>query len=286
MNKWIIISVAALIICTVSMLYIVRLTSLPAITYFPIDKESSFVTAASSLQLSPPVEDNSNELMWVSESESDKKMYLRQDASILFENGRLKGIRSKWKQDTANIRIQESIKVEGSSLFQVISFHHGEVHHTDKEIRSLHQLSNDFLYVIDSPTTSIESFKSPANDYETEWKTLLDRTTKQDLLYHWYQLFNHFNISSDSYTAVPLTNLYRYNQEALPSLSQDKTAQIMGQLWEGLYKNYIIPIIDSEGKQISYVPIILFDKQNQHLLVLFELNGEKKQLIQRYGNDI
>ena len=65
-------------------------------------------------------------------------------------------------------------------------------------------------------------------------------------------------------------------------MSQQETDVLIGRLWEGIYKSYVIPASESSENQLeSYIPLILIDKQNTHLYVLFELNGGREQLIQR-----
>ena len=65
-------------------------------------------------------------------------------------------------------------------------------------------------------------------------------------------------------------------------MSQQETDVLIGRLWEGIYKNYVIQASESSENQLeSYIPLILIDKQNTHLYVLFELNGGREQLIQR-----
>ncbi|PAV29064.1 hypothetical protein CIL05_13905 [Virgibacillus profundi] len=284
MNKGLFISLSVIIL-GFSIFFILGINTAPAITYFPDDEDSSFTSANSNLELFLPKGNDSYQLAWTTDSRSDKEMYLRQDASLLFDNGRLRGVRSKWVQDTDHIQIEEKLVSEDSSFFQVISFHHGEIHYPNEQIKSIRQMSADHLYVIDSPNTSLDAFKTPENEFESEWKNLLNRTTKQQLLYHWNRLFTYFDISGESYLSVPLTSLHKYNNEPLPTMTRDETNKIMGQLWEGLYKNYIIPAVNTENNQLqSYIPIILFDKQNQHLLVLFELNAKKYKLIQQYAN--
>lgn len=283
MNKWLFFLCLTLFLI-LSISYILKNNATPAITYFPDDEKSTFTKAESNLELFLPKGNDSYEIVWTSDSESDKAMYLRQDASLLFDNGRLRGVRSTWTQDTEQIHIEEKFLSEDSSFFQVITFHHGEIHYPDEQIKSIHQLSADHLYVIDSPSTSLDSFKTPEGKFEKEWEDLLDRTTKQQLLYHWNQLFTHFSIDSGSYLSVPLTSLVKYDTTPLPYMSQEQTNKVMGQLWEGLYKNYIIPAVNTENSQLhSYVPIVLFDKENNHLIVLYELNGKKYKLIQHYS---
>jgi hypothetical protein len=256
-------------------------STLPAVSYFPFDEQSQFTSAASNLEM-----DSAKTINWSINSTSDKNMYLRQDVSLLFENGKLKGARSKWKQDTNQIAIKEILPVNESSLFQTISYHHGEIHFPgDEKIKSIQQMSAAELYVADTKKKGLIAFESPATHEETEWKNLLDKTTKQQLLVHWHQLFSYFDIDKKSYLAVPVTQLYKYDNEPLPSLSQAQTDQIVGQLWEGLYKNYIIPATNLKKSQDSnFIPIILFNKKQKYLRVLFQLDGEKQQLIQKYPN--
>ncbi|MFC4022791.1 hypothetical protein ACFOUV_03060 [Oceanobacillus longus] len=254
----------------------------PTVSFFPLDTDSMMEHTLTTLKLLSEEGINTYKIDWKVESASDKTLYLRQDVSLLFDNGRLRGVRSKWVQNTNRIKINERLKSEDSRHLQSISFHHGENHYSEEDIRSIQQMSYDELYVIDSPTTPIASFKTPENRYEMEWKELLDRATKQQLLFHWHELLNHFNIDVETYTTFPLIDLYRYNNNPLPTMSQEETNNAIGRLWEGLYKNYIIPALDPPNDKLnSFMPLILIDKQSTHLIVLFELNGKKEQLIQR-----
>ncbi|MGX4669592.1 hypothetical protein JNUCC74_10295 [Cerasibacillus sp. JNUCC 74] len=281
MKKVIIILCAGIILASIC---IINVQTKPAITYFPIDQDTTFSTAKTSLSLITEKENDNYKLLWQTNSTTDIPVYLRQDVSLLFDNGRLRGALTKWVQNTDTIQLKEMLQLEDSSLYQSISFHHGEIHKSRDEIKSIQKMSSDYLYVIDSPTTPLVSFKTAKSNYEREWKDLLDRTSKQQLLYHWNTLLNHFQIDKEKYLAVPLTSLDKYQNEPLPSLSQAQTNKIIGQLWEGLYKNYVIPIVKTEKEVVdSYIPLILFDKENKHLLVLFELNKKKKQLIQEYS---
>lgn len=284
MKKWTIFFIFFSLTALFTIIYAFQFISSPAITYFPLNEERSFVEAESEVTLIAENAKDLYEMKWIAGSRSDQPLYLRQDATLLFENGMLKGVRSKWVQNTDVIHIEENLLLEDSAFFQVISYHHGEIHDSVSNITSIHRLTSDYLYVIDSPATPLESFKEPGNNHEAEWKGLLDRTSKQQLLYQWHQLFTYFGINEKNYLAVPLTELDKYQDEPLPSLSQEETDKILGQLWEGLYKNYIIPVVNEETDQVSsYIPIVLFDHNQKHLQVLFELNGEKHQLLQRYG---
>lgn len=272
-----------LFIVIMALIYTERLETIPSITYFPLDKETSFDHTSTELEMISEVGKDTYELAWKVNSKSVKELYLRQDVSLLFDNGQLRGVQGKWQENTDVIQLKEKLYGEDSSYYQAISFHHGEVHYPDDQIKSIQQMTYDQLYVIDSPNTILESFKKPSDETETEWARLLEQTTHQQLVYSWKQLIHYFQIDSESYTAVPLTHLYKFNTNPLPSFTQEQTNQIMGRLWEGLYKNYILNAKHAEKNQLhSYVPLILFAKDNTHLLVLYELNGQKEKLIQKY----
>ncbi|WP_010530991.1 hypothetical protein [Lentibacillus jeotgali] len=284
MNKRLMLLIVIPLISTSLLLILLwRMDTAPAITYFPEDEQTRFEETGTILEMISENTRDSYNMAWTSTSVSEQELYLRQDASLLFNNGQLLGVRSKWKENTDTIRIEEKFSAEDSNYFQAISFHHGEVHYPDDEIKSIHHMTYDQLYVIDSPSTVLESFKTPETDFEQEWARLLDHTTEQQLVYNWKRLMAHFDINEDAYYKIPLTDLYKYNTKPLPSLTQKQTNQIMGQLWEGIYKNYVLNVKNLRGKTVkSYIPLILFDKRSEHLMVLFEWNGEKERLIQQY----
>ena len=268
---------------TIAVTYYINKDS-PAIKYFPIDRELTFSTYETKLQLLSQLDADEYDIEWKSKSELAEPIYLRQDVSLLYANGRLKGMLSKWKENEKNIELTATIHSEDSSHFQSVAFHHGEVHYPDDEIKSIHAMSQDEIYVIDSPHSALQSFEQPTNPIQKEWKHTLDHTTNQQLSYHWSQLLKYFSIPQKKYNLIPLTNLHSYQDTPLPGLTQEETDKIIGQLWEGLYKNYILEISTSRQPVNSFVPLILFDKQNTHLMVLFQdQQGEKQQLIQHYS---
>lgn len=283
MKKWSIIIVIVALTSFFTFVYIIGLQSKPAITYFPIDEELSFTAAETDLQLLTEKGKDDYEIMWIASSTTEIPVYLRQDVSLLFDNGRLRGAVSKWIQDTDAIHLKKMLTLEDSSLYEAISFHHGEIHKQGNQINSIQQMSSDHLYVIDSPAAALDSFKTPSTRYEKEWKALLDRASMQQLTYYWNTLFDYFSIDEKAYYHVPLTDLDKFKNQALSGLTQAQTDKVIGQLWEGLYKNYLLPIVNAEKVVDSYIPIILFDKQNKHLLVLYEVNGKKEKLIQNYS---
>ncbi|KGX88877.1 hypothetical protein [Pontibacillus litoralis] len=258
-----------------------------AVKYFPIDTDRNFEETSTSLTLLSESDQDEYTIQWSATSSLAEPIYLRQDVSLLYEDGRLHGILSKWEENGQNISQKKDVHGEDSSHYQAVTFHHGEVHYPDDKIKSIQNMSEAELYVIDSPLTPLESFVTPGNATQQEWKETLDHATEQQLMYEWNQLINHFQIPKNKYEAIPLTSLPAYETKPLPSLTNEQTQQVIGQLWEGLYKNYILDFLsfqNSNQKAIkSYVPLLLADREGKHLLVLYENSrGEKEKLIQRY----
>lgn len=255
------------------------------IKYFPIDESVTFTSYGTELKMLEQTDKDEYDIKWSTYSLLDEPIYLRQDVSLLYADGRLMGILSKWKESEQDIKLQSSVHGEDSSHYQTITFHHGEVHYPDDKIKSIQAMSSDELYVIDSPHSALESFDQPTNTVQEEWKNTLDRATNQQLSYHWKQLIQYFQIPEDQYIFVPITNLEKYQHTPIPTLDQKETTRVIGQLWEGIYKNYIVGISSNKKPVKSFVPLVLFDKEGKHLMVLYQnQDGKKEQLIQLYSS--
>lgn len=254
------------------------------VKFFPLDQEKRFEDTSTSLTLLSESDQDEYDIQWKTESLVDEPIYLRQDVSLLYSDGQLKGILSKWKESGQNLFQDTNVHGEDSSHYQAITFHHGELHYPDDNIKSIQDMSKAELYVIDSPLTPLESFETPENTTQKDWKKTLDHATNQQLHYEWNKYINHFQINKSQYEAIPLTSLPDYETKPFPSLSADQTLQVIGQLWEGLYKNYVLEFTSNKDEPSrSYVPLVLAEKKGTHLLVLFENSkGEKEKLIQRY----
>lgn len=235
----------------------------PVITYFPIDESATFSQAYTELRTDKDTSDSLN-VTWDSLSESTESFYLRQDISLLYKNGFFKGILNKWRENERIITLSHTLPVHNNGLLQAISLHFGEIHNQD-EIKSIHKMSYNDL--------SIDKITENKN------QTQINKSLREN----WYGLLTHFNIDHTAYHIVPLIDLHLYNEQTIPLLSKEKTNKVLGQLWEGLYKNYVIPILEQQDNVLPHVmPLILFDKHAKHLLVLFEWNGEKIKLLQQY----
>lgn len=260
-----------------------------SLTYFPIDQTVAFTNKMTSLSLTDEKDDDEYVVRWMVESALDKPIYLRQDISLLFAEGRLKDILNEWEEDAKDLSQRKEVYAEDSNHFETISFHHGEVHYENDVIKSVQAMSYDHLYVIDSPMTPLESFRQPGNEEEVEWKKILDHATSQQLSYSWNKLLRHYEIPREKYVAIPLTELISYDEKPLPNITMKKTEQVIGNLWEGLYKNYILGLKQGEKGPIlspigSSLPLVLFSKDGTHLLVLIEgKHGQYFQLVQYYS---
>lgn len=229
---------------------------IPVLNYFPIDEEASFDIAHTNLTINK----EKNIVNWNSQSISNSPFYLRQDISLLYENGYFKGIQSKWVEDTDTIELTQSIKYNANHSYEAISYHHGEIHHNDSAINGIQEMSAARL----NQSTKI---------------------TDQQIIDQLNDLFDYYDIDYHSYVLLPLTQLAKYNNENISSFSKQETDKIIGQLWEGLYKNYVIPLLENKkNSQKDFMPVILLDKQMSHLIVLFKLNGQNEMLIQQFSN--
>lgn len=242
-----------------------------SITFFPIDPNVTFKSAQTSLTLLNKPE---HTLLWKVRSELDRKAYLRQDAGLLYANGRLIGEVRDWKQNTAILEQEKRIKLENNSFVQAITFHQAELHEKNDQIFSSQTMTGDQLYFVYSSTGASQSFKKPVTPEENTIKQQMDERTERMLQLTWNKGILHFSIKLSDYQAMPLSQFNEKAKKSLPGLSKTKTARVIGNLWEGLYKNYLLGIKKADGTietpKGSILPLILLAKDHSHLLVLTE----------------
>lgn len=233
-------------------------SSRPVVKHFPlVEKEDIFQTAETSLTL------RDRKLGWKLLSRSYSPQYLRQDMSLLFLNGFLKGAMNEWKNNSREIKKITSLPLhqKDKGKWEAISFHHAEIH--NDTIHSAYTLSGDTVYTGEG---------SPE-----QWEASTEKRIRKE----WDRLLEHFNIDSEDYYEVPLTDVELLEDRLSPLPEQTRKA-IISRLWEGVYKEFVLPSLTSDDFQ-SVVPLLLLDKKQTHLLVLF--TGEDKreqQLIQYY----
>ncbi|MFP7297637.1 hypothetical protein [Neobacillus niacini] len=229
-----------------------------SITYFPIDPKVSFKTAHTSIT----VNKSANTILWKEQSTLDRKAYLRQDAALLYANGRLIDELWNWKQNTAVIEQEKRIRMDKNVLLEAITFHHAELHENENQIFSSQAMSSDQTF-----------FLSNTDDDENV-KNQLKQQMERMLQLSWNKGLRHFSINLSNYQAFPLSEFNVLAKESLPGFTKEETSAIVGNLWEGLYKNYILGIKKAEGAlenpKGSTLPLILIATDKTHLLVLTE----------------
>lgn len=260
-----------------------------SITYFPIDTTSPFKAVNTSISLLNKNKSNQFSIQWRVSSNLLKNTYLRQDIGLLYANGRLKGKMGKWKQNTNQLVQEDTINGKGSLYLDAITYHYAEIHYQDDSIMSSQDMSKDEIYIIDSSYGPLRTFRIPSSKEEADWKKVLDQATAQELKNSWGKAIHHFHIDANKYKQIPLTQLGKYLYQPFNGFSQLKTNEIIGKLWEGLYKNYFLGIQKENGTGIdpinSTVPLILLSNDQTHLLVLFETGTGEPILLRQLIND-
>ncbi|GHH96991.1 hypothetical protein [Neobacillus kokaensis] len=258
--------------------------ALESITFFPIDPKVSFTAFDTSLK---PLKKNI--VLWQIKSNLDRHAYLRQDAGMLYSNGRLIGRLGGWKQHTASLTQEKRVPVTASSFLQAFTFHHAELHERGGQIFSAQAMSQDHLYLIKQNADNFISFRSPNTTNQSSWKDRLDEQTERMLRYSWNKAVRHYAIHLKDYQAYPLNEFSQKASDTFPGFTKDETAKMIGRLWEGLYKNYFLSITKQDGSKAdptgSTIPLILLAKDKTHLLVLTEtVKGESILLRQMIGD--
>jgi hypothetical protein len=245
-----------------------------SITYFPIDPKVTFKTAQTTLTV---INKPANTILWNEKSILDRKAYLRQDAALLYANGRLIDKLWNWKQNTSVIEQEKRITMDESVFLQAITFHHAELHENDNQIFSSQAMSSHQIFFLTS------------QDDEESLKKRLNQQTERMLQLSWNKGLRHYSINLSNYRdAFPLNQFNELAKDTLPGFTKPETASIVGNLWEGIYKNYILGIKKAEGaieNSIgSTLPLILISNDKTHLLVLTETrSGEPILLRQMVG---
>ncbi|WP_051758202.1 hypothetical protein [Rossellomorea vietnamensis] len=256
-----------------------------SIIFFPINENVSYESATTILMLQPEKKNDHYEVNWKVTSKLDTPAYLRQDVGFLYMNGRLKGLMNEWEQDTDQIVEESTIKGKDSSILQAVSFHYSEIHESDTEFTSAQKMSEDTLYVIDSNFSPLNAFRQPGNSAEKEWKNILDKVTSQQLEYLWEKAITSMGIPADEYTPIPLTSLPMYDGRPLEGFTRQEWDRLIGNLWEGLYKNYYLGTKKEDGSVVdsidSAIPLLLVKKDKKEVLVLLvDQNGDASFLRQ------
>ncbi|WP_433743142.1 hypothetical protein [Falsibacillus pallidus] len=258
-----------------------------SITYFPIDKEAVFLKASNSITIKENAGQDSYSARWEMESELNQRAFLRQDIGFLYSNGILAAKMNKWGQNISLIKNGSTYKSKESSLLQSVGLHYAEIHSKENgDITSAQRMSQDQVYAIQSKWSRPYSFRIPSSNEERQWKNIIEQLMQQKLDYWVEKTSEKLPLQKQNKQIFFLTELPSYNDKPLPGFTKSQSDTIIGNLWEGLYKNYFLGIQLKNGTIEdplgSTVPIIFLDKNKRELLVVFlSKSGEPIELKQK-----
>ncbi|MGG3941369.1 hypothetical protein ABEV54_08005 [Peribacillus psychrosaccharolyticus] len=239
------------------------------INFFPIDPSLSFQSASTHLTASES--GKRYNLALRVESSLKEPVFLRQDIALLYKNGKLIKVLRDWKQNTAYLSQEDRQKQSESGIFQNVSFHFAEAHPNNK-YTSVQTMTDAHLYIIHSKTDPFQSFANPISNDQGEWKTALDRNLEAVTQHALTNGLNAFKLDEKRYTVLPLTSLPSEHKTFFASFPPARQQEIIGRLWEGLYKNYILGIKKEDGTvvepQNSTIPLLLLDSNHRELFIL------------------
>jgi hypothetical protein len=274
-----------IIILVIGIIYqpFVKKEARESITFFPIDTSYSITDASTILKFMNGTRTHYT-LDWKVQSDSSEKVYLRQDISMVFQNGVFNNKMTEWKTTADSIEVEKELEGIKPGLWEAISYHQGEIHINEEKYRSMQEMTSDFIYTV-LPNGNYIGFKNPKNVKERQLRNQLNQETNQYLQRTLNEATNYFQIDKIKYDIIALQSLTTYNKKPLPGFSEEKSQEIIGKLWEGLYKNYFVHITTKSGQKVSPIgssmPYILISKDKTHLFVLFQTAaGENIQLIQ------
>jgi hypothetical protein len=275
MRKWLIISISffSFVLCS---LYFIRLHQpQPVIQHFPLNTSAPFTNASTSMK-----KIDFRRIRWHIQSTLNQEAYLRQDIGLLYENGELVGVLNKWQQPARALQQQTIHTLHPNKQLDAISYHFAELHQNN--ITSSSKMTGIRTYTSDK----FELFSFPKNDAETNSQHLAESQTNSTLRQVWTEAKQQLSIPAANYIEMPLTALTTADLTAINGLSDDKKRQeIISRLWEGLYRNYLLPIGPAveEGTVKTYIPLLLFDKNGKHLRVIYQdETGKHAELLQYY----
>ena len=242
------------------------------IIFFPIDPTLHFEDAATHVT-AKTVNNKTYQVQWQTRSTLAEPAYLRQDVSLLYKNGNLIGILNKWKQHEQTIIQKDKQKERDSARYDAVTFHYAEVHPNKDTFTSVQQMSQAKLYAITTP--SFETFQRPVSAEQQQWQSVLDNNLNARLASRLNKSLTYFHIDKSQYETISLIELPTKANHIFRTFPSAKREEIIGKLWEGIYKHYILGIKTEDGTVLpvagSSIPQILVAKDQSELLVLFTL---------------
>ncbi len=242
--------------------------------FFPFNAAAKFNETNTSLTLKEPDKNKDKyEVILNVSSVLDRKAYLRQDMSLLFQNGRLVDLLKSWKRDTSSM--DQTLTIEGheSSLFEAVTIHYAEIHEDDNP-KSTYKTTDATQYVISSRFGPIKSFQTPENEEQKDWAFTLKSVANSRLTKVLDRYIDKTQIDLSDYTVMPITQLTNKKDELLAEYGDEEQRAIIEKLWEALYSIYVTGIKKQDGTIIdpidSTIPLILREKQSSRLILLIQ----------------
>ncbi len=243
------------------------------IIFFPIDPTLYFEHASTHL-LPTPASKGTYSVQWNVASTLNEPAYLRQDISLLYKNGQLEAILNKWQQHNPIVTQKKQLKEQDSARYDTLSFHYAEVHRNENTYTSVQQMSKARLYAFTTPL--FEAFQTPISDVQKQWKSSLDRYTTSKTESALNKALQYFHLNKEHYQILSLTDLPVKANTIFRAFPKAKQEEIIGKLWEGIYKNYLLGIKLEDGTLVqpqgSSIPQLLVANNHRELLLLFTLN--------------
>lgn len=268
MQKWLLFFITLLTI-TASIIWY-RSNHQPAresITYFPIHPELTIREARTEI-----LTGKGQKILLRTYSHMDTPVFLRQDITMLFANGKLVAKMGKWQQNVKYLEQSQKVTVKHNTKLHALSFHHAEIHE-NSTIKSTQQITDEIRYLIVTDNEGVISFKNLVTAEERLWKEMLDKKEERVVSSAIDTIAAAYSLDLHHFDLIPLSDLARFMHEPLPSFSMSETKIIIGHLIEGLYKNYFLGIKKEDGSTVSpinsTVPIIFLAKNREFLYVSF-----------------
>lgn len=243
-----------------------------AIIFFPIDPSYYFEHASTHLMPSQSEKDTYT-VQWKVSSTLNEPAYLRQDISLLYKNGQLVAILNRWKQHNQTINQKRKLKNHENARFDALSFHYAEVHRNEDTYTSVQQMSKARLYVFTSP--SFTAFQKPVSEVQKQWKDSLDSYANAKTQSALNKALMHFKINKEQYQVISLPDLPTQVNQIFGIFPKKKREELVGKLWEGIYKNYLLGVRKEDGSFVrpegSSIPQLLVANNHREILFLFTL---------------
>lgn len=255
------------------------LSDRPTITYFPGHERIRFLKMETQLQS----DRDTGTLQLDTFSRTQEKNNLMQNFSLLYRNNQLVSILNHWEKNTA---VLSSIKETGlePGFYEGLTVHQAELH-LNESIYGRERYSQDQLMVL-KQNGSYSAFRQPSNRQEALAFADYNRRVEQQRTQLLQRVAQNDHIRISDYRVIPLNELTDKTLTKVFPFSEAKAERIAGQLWEGLYKNFVrgIQLTQEQGVQAigSTLPLLLIAPDHM-LIVIRAQSGQMVLLRQNFS---